>query len=103
MAVLRYRFLKFPMDKKHTIFIFSGSFDAGVFVWDIAGRKGTVFELHGHRNKVTAVRYSGERRILLSTSEDSHLVMWDMAVKRLEVRARLLEKHANLFNGLSSW
>ena len=29
-----------------------GSYDSSIFVWDIAGRKGTVYELHGHRNKV---------------------------------------------------
>ena len=36
--------------------LFSGSFDSAVFIWDIGGRKGTVYELHGHRNKVTVVR-----------------------------------------------
>ena len=27
-------------------------------MWDIGGRKGTVYELHGHRNKVSALVYS---------------------------------------------
>ena len=35
--------------------LYSGSFDCSVFVWDIGGRKGTVYELHGHRSKVKRV------------------------------------------------
>ena len=64
--------------------LFSGSYDASVFVWDIAGRKGTVYELHGHRHKVTAVKYIAARNRLLSASEDSHLVSWDLSVRRDE-------------------
>ena len=29
--------------------LFSGSFDQSAIVWDIGGRKGTAFELQGHR------------------------------------------------------
>ncbi len=64
--------------------LFSGSFDAAVFIWDIGGRKGTVYELHGHRNKVTGVRYSSRKRALFSVSEDTQLVEWDMSVGRVE-------------------
>lgn len=64
--------------------LYSGSFDCSVFVWDIGGRKGTVYELHGHRAKVTSLAYSGEHSRLLSTGEDSRLVCWDMASARLE-------------------
>ena len=35
--------------------LYSGSFDCSVFVWDIGGRRGTVYELHGHRSKVKRV------------------------------------------------
>ena len=55
-----------------------------MFVWDIGGRKGTVYELHGHRGKVTALVYSAAHSRLLSAGEDSRLVCWDMAVTRLE-------------------
>ena len=33
--------------------LYSGSYDSSVFVWDIGGRRGTVYELHGHRSKVS--------------------------------------------------
>merc|ERR1712098_785577 len=42
--------------------LYSGSYDNSVFVWDIGGRRGTVYELHGHRSKVTSVVYSSEHR-----------------------------------------
>lgn len=29
--------------------LFSGSFDNSIIVWDVGGRKGTVYELHGHK------------------------------------------------------
>merc|ERR1712158_292716 len=58
--------------------LYSGSFDCSVFVWDIGGRRGTVYELHGHRSKVTALVYGAEHRRLVSAGEDSRLVCWDM-------------------------
>lgn len=33
----------------HRSWLFSGSFDQSAIVWDIGGRKGTAFELQGHR------------------------------------------------------
>lgn len=29
--------------------LFSGSFDQNIRVWDIGGREGVAYELHGHR------------------------------------------------------
>lgn len=29
--------------------LFSGSFDQSVIVWDVGGRRGTVYELQGHK------------------------------------------------------
>lgn len=66
--------------------IFAGSFDCSVFVWDIGGRKGTVYELHGHRQKVTNVKYLAASKQLLSAGEDGHLILWDMSVGRTEAR-----------------
>jgi len=64
--------------------LFSGSYDASVFCWDIGGRRGTVYELNGHRNKVNTVHYVPSAKALLSTGEDSNLVIWDMSVYRTE-------------------
>lgn len=63
-----------------------GSYDSNVFVWDIGGRKGTVYEMSGHRNKVNAVHYYPGSRSLMSTGEDSNLVIWNMNVRRDEVK-----------------
>ena len=63
----------------------SGSYDATVFVWDIGGRKGTVYELHGHRQKVTFIRFLSSTNQLMTAGEDGNLVLWDMATKRAEV------------------
>ena len=62
-----------------------GSYDNTVFVWDIGGRKGTVYELHGHRQKVTHVRYLSKSKQVMSAGEDGNLVLWDMAAQRIEV------------------
>ena len=65
-------------------FKLSGSFDSNVFIWDVGGRKGTVYELNGHRNKVNTVHYVPSSRSLMSTGEDSTLVLWNLAAHRLE-------------------
>ena len=64
----------------------SGSYDTTVFVWDIGGRKGTVYELHGHRQKVTFVRFLPSSKQLMTAGEDGNLVLWDMATTRIEVQ-----------------
>ena len=64
--------------------LFSGSYDSSIFVWDVAGRKGTVFELHGHRNKVNCIAFVSDSQTLLSVGEDTNLVLWDMAARRFE-------------------
>ena len=70
---------------------FSGSYDSTIFVWDIGGRKGTVYELHGHRQKVTFVRYLATSKQLMSAGEDGNLVLWDMSTPRIEVRNNLIK------------
>jgi len=54
-------------------------------VWDIGGRRGTVYELHGHRNKVSTVIHLPQKKLLLSAGEDTNLVVWDMGARRMEV------------------
>ena len=50
--------------------LLSGSYDSSVFIWDIGGRKGTVFELNGHRNKVNTVHYVPSVKKLMSTGKN---------------------------------
>ena len=70
--------------KKLHLISFLGSYDSSVFIWDIGGRKGTVFELNGHRNKVNTVQYVPSIKSLMSTGEDSTLVIWNLGVHRKE-------------------
>lgn len=65
--------------------LFSGSFDQSVIVWDVGGRRGTVYELQGHTNKVAALAYANSTQQLISAGEDSVLVFWEMNAMRKEV------------------
>ena len=65
--------------------LFSGSFDNSVIVWDVGGRRGTVYELQGHNNKVSALRYANHTQQLISAGEDSVVVFWEMNAMRKEV------------------
>ena len=52
--------------------LYSGSFDCSVFVWDIGGRRGTVYELHGHRSKVEYFTFVK----IFSPSKACHCCRW---------------------------
>jgi len=67
--------------------LFSGAFDQNVNVWDIGGGKGTVYELQGHKGKVTGLAYVNKSSQLISGGEDAVLVAWNMRLPRLEVSA----------------
>lgn len=65
--------------------LFSGSCDQSVIVWDVGGRRGTVYELQGHNNKVAALKFANSTQQLISAGEDSVLVFWEMNAMRKEV------------------
>ncbi|XP_055683714.1 WD repeat and FYVE domain-containing protein 2 [Lutzomyia longipalpis] len=65
--------------------LFSGSFDQSVIVWDVGGRRGTIYELQGHSNKVSALAYANGAQQLISAGEDSVIVFWEMNAMRKEV------------------
>lgn len=65
--------------------LFSGSFDQSIIVWDVGGRRGTVYELQGHNNKVSALAYANNTQQLISAGEDSVVVFWEMNAMRKEV------------------
>ena len=64
---------------------------------DVGGRKGTVYELHGHRNKVTCMSYLATSKRLMSCGEDGNLILWNMAVEREEVNGARSFRCALLF------
>lgn len=94
--------------------LFSGSCDQSVIVWDVGGRRGTVYELQGHKlvnftnqrvsfskllvklansstdiilysNKVSASKFANTTQQLITAGEDSVLVFWEMNAMRKEV------------------
>lgn len=65
--------------------LFSGSFDQSVIVWDVGGRRGTVYELQGHNNKLAALSYANCTQQLITSGEDSVIVFWEMNAMRKEV------------------
>ncbi|XP_014097106.1 WD repeat and FYVE domain-containing protein 2 [Bactrocera oleae] len=65
--------------------LFSGSCDQMVFVWDVGGKRGTIYELQGHNNKVSSLAYANHTQQLISGGEDSVIVLWEMNAMRKEV------------------
>ncbi|XP_037711159.1 WD repeat and FYVE domain-containing protein 2 [Drosophila subpulchrella] len=65
--------------------LFSGACDQSVIVWDVGGKRGTIYELQGHSNKVTALSYANQTQQLISCGEDSVVVFWEMNAMRKEV------------------
>ncbi|XP_055921961.1 WD repeat and FYVE domain-containing protein 2 [Eupeodes corollae] len=65
--------------------LFSGASDQSVIVWDVGGKRGTVYELQGHNNKVSALSYANHPQQLISCGEDSVIVLWEMNAMRKEV------------------
>lgn len=65
-------------------FLFSGSNDKTIIVWDIGSQKGITYDLDGHKDRVQSIIFVSLCRQLLSGSEDSKIVIWDMDAKRKE-------------------
>ncbi|XP_067622231.1 WD repeat and FYVE domain-containing protein 2 isoform X2 [Eurosta solidaginis] len=65
--------------------LFSGSCDQTIFVWDVGGKRGTIYELQGHSNKISGFAYANSTQQLISGGEDSVIVIWEMNAMRKEV------------------
>jgi len=57
-------------------FLFSGSNDKTIIVWDIGSQKGITYDLDGHKDRVQSIIFVPLCRQLLSGSEDSKIVIW---------------------------
>jgi len=57
-------------------FLFSGSNDKTIIVWDIGSQKGITYDLDGHKDRVQSIIFVSLCRQLLSGSEDSKIVIW---------------------------
>ncbi|CAF0752734.1 unnamed protein product [Adineta steineri] len=64
--------------------LFSGSFDTSVVVWDVGANQGLAVELNGHSDRLVGISYDKSCKILLTCSADGHIGVWPMNVKRNE-------------------
>jgi WD40 repeat protein len=64
--------------------LFSGSFDASVVVWDIGAHQGVSLELNGHTDRLVGISFDKSRKLLITCSADGHIGAWPMNVKRNE-------------------
>ncbi|CAF1231352.1 unnamed protein product [Adineta steineri] len=67
-----------------TEWLFSGSFDTSVVVWDIGANQGVALELNGHTDRLVGISFDKARKILVTCSTDGHIGVWPMNVKRNE-------------------
>ena len=64
--------------------LFSGSYDKSVIVWDVGTNQGLAVELNGHSDRLVGLSYDALRKLLLTCSADGHIGVWPMNVKRKE-------------------
>eukprot|EP00040_Diaphanoeca_grandis_P005289 m.32205 g.32205 ORF g.32205 m.32205 type:complete len:495 (-) comp16601_c0_seq2:247-1731(-) len=60
-------------------FLFSGSFDNTIKVWDIGGYKGNCYTLRAHKGKIKGLAYVPESKQLISAGTDKMMIVWSMA------------------------
>ncbi|KAM8954514.1 WD repeat and FYVE domain-containing protein 1 [Pelodytes ibericus] len=65
-------------------YLFSGSSDHSIILWDIGGRQGRTLILQGHHDKVQGLCYLHLTRQLVSCSADGCICVWNMDIKREE-------------------
>ncbi|EGD77073.1 hypothetical protein PTSG_07413 [Salpingoeca rosetta] len=73
------RALSWAAQKK---WLFSGSFDQTVILWDIGGQKGERIELRCHTSRISTLVHLPEEQTLLSLGTDGLLVIWDLKTQR---------------------
>uniref|UniRef100_A0A1A9W0P1 FYVE-type domain-containing protein n=1 Tax=Glossina brevipalpis TaxID=37001 RepID=A0A1A9W0P1_9MUSC len=83
--------------------LFSGSCDLSVIVWDVGGKRGTIYELQGHNNKVSSLAYANHTQQLISCGEDSVVVFWEMNAMRKEVPAWVESNNCQLCSRPFFW
>jgi len=64
--------------------LFSGSFDTSVVVWDVGAHQGVALELNGHSDRIVGIAFDKIRKILITCSADGHIGIWPMNVRRNE-------------------
>jgi len=67
-----------------TAWLFSGSYDKSIIVWDIGTHQGLVVELNGHFDRLVGISYDNLRKVLITCSADGYIGVWSMNVQRKE-------------------
>ncbi|XP_002163345.2 WD repeat and FYVE domain-containing protein 2 isoform X1 [Hydra vulgaris] len=73
--------ISWDMEKK---WLYSGSFDESIIIWDIGGQKGSAYELHGHTEKIRTMSLATHAQKLFTIADDCKLTVWDMKTERAE-------------------
>ncbi|CAF0962387.1 unnamed protein product [Rotaria sordida] len=76
--------------------LFSGSFDTSIVVWDIGTHKGIALELNGHSDRLIEISYDKLRKILITCSADGSIGVWPMNVRRNETPKWLESDHCQI-------
>ncbi|CAF3413697.1 unnamed protein product [Rotaria sp. Silwood1] len=76
--------------------LFSGSFDTSIVVWDIGTHKGVALELNGHYDRLVGISYDKLRKLLITCSADGNIGVWPMNVKRNETPKWLESDHCQI-------
>ena len=76
--------------------LFSGSFDTSVVLWDIGAHKGRALELNGHTDRLVGMHYDRARQLLMTCSADGRIGIWPMDIKREETSKWLESDHCQI-------
>lgn len=76
--------------------LFSGSFDTSIVVWDIGTHKGVALELNGHSDRLVGISFDKSRQTLVTCSADGYVGVWPMNVKRSETPKWLESDHCQI-------
>ena len=82
----------------------SGSLDTNTKIWDNR-TKSCIYTLKNHRNKVSALNFSTDSRVLTSGGDDGAVQTWDFRVQKVinqyEIGSPILSLDSNSFNILA--
>ncbi|CAJ0582034.1 unnamed protein product, partial [Mesorhabditis spiculigera] len=83
--------------------LFSGSADNLVIMWDVGGKKGDAYELTGHTSRISRICYSQEKKKLFTADESGKMMVWAMAATRIVTPAWANSDYCQLCDAPFFW